>query len=173
MTTDFDRAMVLYRQSRFDLAERFFRGFLAVDPKSWLAHAYIAYCLAEQRRTKQAVEEGREAVRLAPEAAFAYYVLAKALFQAKTLTAAQRAIDEAIRLDPSRVCYFSLKAAILFDRRRRRAALACAQSGLRIASCMRVPRGQILLHFPGPRAAAPILAGRWVMVTGKATGWPR
>jgi len=132
MSADFDRGLVLFGQSRFDLAEAFFRQATTAEPGSWGVHAFLAYCLGVNKRVEPALREAAEAVRLGPEQGWAFHALAKARLSAKILNKAEEAINEALRLEPRAVEHHALKSAILFTRRRWLRALACAEAGLTI-----------------------------------------
>ena len=50
MSTAFQRGIVLFNQSRYDLADREFRQELAESPDNPLAHAFLALCLTESKQ---------------------------------------------------------------------------------------------------------------------------
>ncbi|MBX6315032.1 MAG: tetratricopeptide repeat protein [Isosphaeraceae bacterium] len=130
MSAYLDRALVLYQQSRFDLAERELRRSLADDPDHPVAHALLAFCLASAKRLAEALDEAQTAIRLAPGLPFAHYALATVLYDQRRLPEAEEAIQEAIRLDPEDADHFTVLAAIQFDRRRWAEALKAADQGL-------------------------------------------
>ena len=100
MSARLDRGLMLFQQSRYELAEKEFRGALAEDPQNAMSHAFLAYCLTERGLHDEAEQEGKEAVQLAPDAAFTHYVLARVFYNRDLYPEAERAIFEAIRLDP-------------------------------------------------------------------------
>ncbi|HXG10576.1 MAG TPA: tetratricopeptide repeat protein [Gemmataceae bacterium] len=132
MAQHFERALVLFEQSRYDLAERELRQELASDPDHPMAHALLALCLSERKQFAEATQEARRAVVLAPDQAFAHYALARVYYDRDRYDEAEEALDEAIRLDPENATYFSLRAGIRFERRDWQGAREAAEEGLRI-----------------------------------------
>jgi tetratricopeptide (TPR) repeat protein len=130
MSTSLQRGIVLYNQSRYDLADREFRRELAEAPDNAMAHAFLALCLSEQDRHDEALHEAGEAVRLEPDEAFGHYVRGRVLHQQDRLKEAEAAAREAIRLDPDDADYHGLLAAVEMGRRRWAAALEAAERGL-------------------------------------------
>jgi tetratricopeptide (TPR) repeat protein len=130
MAASLDRALVLYQQSRFDLAERELRQTLAEDPDSPLAHALLSFCLSGRKRHDEAIGEAERAVALAPGLPLVHHALASALYHQDKLTEAESAIGEAIRLDPTEADYFALLASIHLEQRRPDDARKAAEEGL-------------------------------------------
>jgi tetratricopeptide (TPR) repeat protein len=125
-----ERGLLLYEQSRYELAETELRNALAANPHDAYAHALLALCLMERKQAKDATEEARQAVHLAPDFPFAHYALAKVWYERDHYDEAQQAVEEAIRLDPSDPDYRFLLGAIHFDERRFQDALRLAEEGL-------------------------------------------
>jgi tetratricopeptide (TPR) repeat protein len=125
-----ERGVLLYQQSRYDLAETELRQALAAEPDDAHAHALLALCLIERKQLEDATEEARQAVHLAPDFSFAHYALAKVWYERNHYDEAQAAIDEAIRLDPDDADYRFVLSAIHFDERRWEDALSTAEEGL-------------------------------------------
>jgi tetratricopeptide (TPR) repeat protein len=132
MSGNLDRALLLYNQSRYELAEREVRQSLSDDPDHPVAHAVLAFCLAGRKQFDEARQEAERAVALAPWFPFVHYARAKVLYQQDRLPEAEDALAEAIRLDPGDPDQFALRASIQFDRRRWDDALASAEQGLAI-----------------------------------------
>jgi tetratricopeptide (TPR) repeat protein len=130
MPARFDRAMLLFRQSRYDLAERELRSALADDPNDPLGHAFLALCLVERDDHTEATREAFEAIRLEPDLDLAHFAMGVAMLRRNRLDDADRAVEEAIRLDPTDPDYYSLQASIRMHRRRWADALASAEKGL-------------------------------------------
>ncbi len=63
------------KAERFDLAEKAFRGAIAVNPENKRAHLNLAVVLAQRGELDAAEESAREALRLDPEYGFAYFNL--------------------------------------------------------------------------------------------------
>jgi tetratricopeptide (TPR) repeat protein len=130
MNPALQRALLLYQQSRFDLAENELRRALADDPDEGYAHALLALCLAEREQFPEASEEAQRAVHLGPDDPFAHYATAKVWYDRNHLDAAADAIAESIRLDPADADHHSLLAAVRFDQKRWQDALDSAEQGL-------------------------------------------
>jgi len=130
VNADLQRAILLYQQSRHELAEEALRRALAVEPDESYAHALLALCLVAREQFKEATGEAQRSVHLAPDTPFPHYALAKVLFDRDHLDEAVAAIEESIRLDPEDADYYSLLAAIRFNQRRWQEALAAAEQGL-------------------------------------------
>lgn len=130
MSPSLQRAMILYQQSRFDLAERELRQALADDPNDPTAHALLALCLSGRDEQTEATREAQEAIRLGPDRELGHYALATALFHRHRWEEAESAIAEAIRLDPTDADHYALLGAIRMNRRQWREALAAAEQGL-------------------------------------------
>ena len=124
------RGLLLFQQSRYEMAEAEFRQALGREPGDAGTHALLALCLLERKQLDEATNEAREAVGLAPELPFAHYALAKVWYERDRLDEARAAIDEAIRLDPEDPDFRFLLSAIHFDRRRWEDALRAAEQGL-------------------------------------------
>jgi tetratricopeptide (TPR) repeat protein len=132
MSAHFDRALVLFEQSRHDLAEQELRQALAADPDHAFAHALLALCLSERKQYQEATEEAKTAIHLAPDVPFAHYALASTLAARDRLQEAADVIREAIRLNPEDADYFALLAAIRFEQRRWSETLEAADQGLQL-----------------------------------------
>jgi tetratricopeptide (TPR) repeat protein len=128
------RAIVLFQQSRLDLAETELRQALATDPHDAYAHALLALSLAHREQFKEATEEAQQAIHLAPDFAFAHYALASIWHDRNHLPEATASIEEAIRLDPADSDYHALLAQIRLDQRQWPGALEAAERGLALDS---------------------------------------
>lgn len=125
-----DRAGVLIRQGRHDLAEHELRQHLGAEPGDAYATALLAHCLLGQEKRADAEEAARAAVGLEPEMPFAHFVLARVLTDRNRPDEADVAIREALRLDPNDPDHHAVRAAIAMARRRWREALEAAEAGL-------------------------------------------
>jgi tetratricopeptide (TPR) repeat protein len=130
MNAHYDRALLLYQQSRYDLAGEELRQELAEEPNNASAHALLALCLCNRKDFPAATREAEEAIRLAPDVAFTHYALAYALYHRDLLQQAEAAIQQALELAPWDADYHALLASIRFDQRRWPDALAAAEQGL-------------------------------------------
>lgn len=130
MTQNLQRALLLFEQSRFDLAESELRQALATEPQEAHAHAMLALCLARREEFQEATAEAQQAIHLAPDMAFAHYALADILRDRNRPEEALAAVEEALRLEPEDADYCALLAQIRLDLRQWPAALEAAERGL-------------------------------------------
>jgi tetratricopeptide (TPR) repeat protein len=129
-----ERALLLYGQSRHELAEAELRQALTSEPGDACAHSLLALCLAKREQFQDATSEAQQAIHLQPDFPFAHYANAHVLFDRNRLKEARAAIEEAIRLDSGDADYFSLLAAIHCREANWKEALAAAESGLQFNS---------------------------------------
>jgi Tfp pilus assembly protein PilF len=130
MDKSLQRALVLFEQNRYDLAEQELRQALAADPNVALAHAYLALCLSERKQFTEATEAARTAIHLEPDAPFAHYVLSRVLLDRDRPDEAEVAIDEAIRLDPGDANYHAMRSQARLAQKEWTGALEAAEEGL-------------------------------------------
>lgn len=130
MNPNLERALLLFQQSRHDLAEAELRQALAADPHEPYAHAVLGLCLAHREQFEEATDEARQAIHLAPDFPFAHYAHARVMFDRNRLPEALGAINEAIRLNPEDADQYALLANIHLREVRWRAALEAAEQGL-------------------------------------------
>src|SRR5262245_18242691 len=131
MGVHLQRALILYEQSRFDLAEQEVRRALEGEPDSATAHAVLGLCLAERGQNREAMWSAQEAVAREPDLPFAHYALASILQDRERLDEAQQSILEAIRLDPKNTNYLAQLASIRCDQGRWQDALEATEESLR------------------------------------------
>ena len=130
MNPHLERALLLFQQSRHELAEAELRQALADDPHQPYAHALLGLCLAHREQFDAATEEVRQAIHLAPDFPFAHYAHAHVMFDRNRLPEALGAINEAIRLNPEDADQYALLANIHLRETRWREALEAAEQGL-------------------------------------------
>lgn len=130
MNPNLERGLLLFQQSRHELAEEQLRQALAVEPDDAYAHALLALCLASREQSKDATAEAQQAIHLQPDFPFAHYAHARVLLDRNRLDEAQAAIEEAIRLDPDDADYLSLLSSVHYREARWKEALAVAERGL-------------------------------------------
>jgi Tfp pilus assembly protein PilF len=126
----FQRALVLFEQSRLDLAEPEVRQALVADPDNALAHAMLSICLLEREDWNGATDEARTAVRLGPDSPFSHATLARVLANRQYLDEALESAEESLRLDPTDADTYALLSLIHTQRRDWTAALNMAEQGL-------------------------------------------
>src|SRR5688500_16372498 len=68
-----ERGLLLYQQSRYEMAEAELRQALGVEPNDAYAHALLALCLIERKQADDATAEAQQAIHLAPDMPFAHY----------------------------------------------------------------------------------------------------
>ncbi len=132
MGVHYERARLLFRQGRYDLAERELREELAETQHDGQTHSFLGRCLARRNLLNEALEECEEGVRLAPDLPYTHYMLALTRIDAGRSKEAEAAILEALRLDPRNPEILSWLAWLQFQRGDRRGALATADEGLAI-----------------------------------------
>jgi tetratricopeptide (TPR) repeat protein len=132
MGVHLERALILFEQSRFDLAEQEVRRDLEAEPDNATAHALLGLCLAERGEHRQAMWTAQEAVTREPDLPFAHYALASILQDRERLDEASAVIEEAIRLDPKNTNFLAQLASVRFDQGRWQDALEISEQGLRI-----------------------------------------
>ena len=132
MNPSFERGLLLYEQSRHELAEAEFRRALAEDPNDAYTHALLGLCLAEREEFKEATDEAQQAVHLLPDFGFAHYALARIWHDRGYDAEALASVTEALRLDPAAPGYFALLASIHMREARWQQALEAAENGLRL-----------------------------------------
>jgi tetratricopeptide (TPR) repeat protein len=130
MNQNLERALLLYQQSRYDMAETELRQALAAEPHDAYAHALLALCLAHREKFQEATDEAQQAIHLEPDFPFAHYAHAHVLYDRNRFPDALTVINEAIRLEPDDADYFALLANIHFQERRWQNALDAAEQGL-------------------------------------------
>jgi tetratricopeptide (TPR) repeat protein len=124
------RALLLYQQARYDLAEVELRHALSLDPQHAHAHALLALTLMHRKQLEEATSEAKEAIHVAPDYAFAHYALAKVWYERNRARESRAAIEEAIRLDVENPDYRFLLGAIHYDAKRWKEALQAIEEGL-------------------------------------------
>jgi tetratricopeptide (TPR) repeat protein len=132
MGVHLERALILFEQSRFDLAEQEVRRDLESEPDNATAHALLSLCLAERGEHRQAMWTAQEAVTREPDLPFAHYALASILQDRERLDEASVAIEEAIRLDPKNTNFLAQLASIRLDQGRWPDVLEITEQGLRM-----------------------------------------
>lgn len=134
MSRHVERARLLFRQNRLELAEGELRQALAENPDEPEAHALLALCLLAKKEWNDATHEAERAIHLAPDMSYSYFVLAVVLAGRQRIDEADKAIREAIRLDPFDPDYFATLSELLIFRARWPEAAAAAEQGLEVES---------------------------------------
>ncbi len=127
-----DRAILLYQQSRYDLAEKELRRELAANPGHARAHGLLAVSLAHQEKYREAIQEARQAIHLGPDDGFGHYALATIFDRQDKLKEAEAAVGEAIRLEPENYYYLGLLSSLHMQQSRWQKGLEAAERALSI-----------------------------------------
>lgn len=162
MPMHFDRALLLYEQSRYELAEQELRRALGEEPGDASSHALLALCLSHRNDHAAATREAEDAVGLAPDMAFTHYALASVLAKQGRDADAALAIETSLELDPTNAAYYQLLAAIRLDQGDGNAALSAAERGLAVqpdhVGCVNL-RAMALVKLGRKAEASAALAG--------------
>ena len=130
MGSHVERALLLLRQGRYDMAEESLSLELAASPDAALPHALLALCRSEKGHHPSAITEAKAAISGEPDNAYFHYVHAKVLHAADRNAEALGAVEEAIRLDPEDADYSSLLGSLRFEKKDWKGALEAADEGL-------------------------------------------
>ena len=130
MNVNLERALLLFQQTRYDLAEAELRQSLGTEPDNAYAHALLGLCLAHREQFQEASTETQQAIHLSPDFPFAHYALAHVYYDRNRFSEALAAINEAIRLDPENADQYALLANVHLQEHRWREALNAAEQGL-------------------------------------------
>ena len=129
-----EAARQLIHAQRPELAERELRRWLAEHPEWVDGHALLGWCLAVQKRAKEALESAREAVRLAPDWPYAHASLAEVYLRLGRNRDAERSARTALEMGTfDTTCHALLSAALLNQPWRRMAAEALREADFGLA----------------------------------------
>jgi tetratricopeptide (TPR) repeat protein len=126
----YDRACLLAKQQRYDLAVQEGLKMLAQSPDSDRAYNILAFCYARQQRPEEALTAANQAIALAPSQSFNVYRLADVHHKAKSSALAAEAIASALAMEPTKAIYCSLAASIAYQQGKTAEALQFAERGL-------------------------------------------
>jgi Flp pilus assembly protein TadD len=85
MNPNLERAILLFQQSRYEMAETELAQALGIDPHDAYAHALLGLCLAQRDQFEDATAEVRQAIHLQPDFPFAHYAHARVFVSAEPL----------------------------------------------------------------------------------------
>jgi tetratricopeptide (TPR) repeat protein len=125
-----DRALLLFQQSRFQLAEQEVRRVLSETPNDPGAHALLGMCLAHQEKLDEAQREVEEAIARAPDWAYTHNCRSLVLEHRRRFAEAEKSAREAVRLEPLDADYRARLAATLFRQEKWRETYDAAMEGL-------------------------------------------
>jgi len=127
-----ERALLLYRQGRHDMAAAELRDDIAKDPDNSLAYCFLALSLRELKQFDAAQAAADRARELEPNDSFTHFVMSRVMQSRNLHTEALAAIDVAIKLDPEDKHYYLQRASIRIDQDKWAEALADSEESLRI-----------------------------------------
>lgn len=126
-----ERAGLLIAQNRHEDAIGELQRLLAAEPDNARAHAWLGYCIAQDRdRLREAAREVEQAVHLDPDDPLVFYLQAVICEYRNQTGEALTAIERSIQLDPVHADFFGLKAGLLGRLNRWEDALQAAETGL-------------------------------------------
>lgn len=131
MGPHFQRGQALFELKRYWQAIEAYQAELAANPEAPLAYATMAAAYINLNRTNDADHSIQRALKLAPDLAYAHYILSFVHERRRNLSDAERAIAESVRLEPS-VNAFYQWALIALKRGRPAEALAATQQALQL-----------------------------------------
>lgn len=126
----FDRAILLFEQRRYELAEEVLRQELLANPEEAQTHALLALTLAEQEKKQEAFRTAQHAIHLAPDQAYMYYTLARVLERQDKYKEAKPVIEQSLQLAPQDSHAWALLASLHFQARNWEETLKSAEQGL-------------------------------------------
>lgn len=130
MTAHLERARLLISQRRMEMAEKELGLSMAQDPNNPIAHALLAFCLADRKQFETATSHARQAIGLGPDVPFTHYTLAHVMLARNRLEEAEAAAAEAIDLAPLNPDFHELLGRIRFTGGRWEAAKQSADEAL-------------------------------------------
>ncbi|MCE9534675.1 MAG: tetratricopeptide repeat protein [Planctomycetes bacterium] len=132
MNPHFERAQLLFQQSRFDHAEESLRRSLAADPDHAWSHALLALCLLHSKEYQEATAEAERAIGASPDLPVAHYALASVFLARNRPEDAEKVAKQAVELNPYDADLHQLLGATYMELRRWPSALEEAEEGLRL-----------------------------------------
>ena len=140
MSQPLNRALHLFRISRYADAELELRRALAEQPHNPQAHALLGLCLAKQEKLPEAQAEVEQAITLAPDWDHAHYCRSVVLQERRRYADAEAAAREALRLSPGDPNNYARLAITLYCQGKWQDSLDAALAGLQYdaehADCM-------------------------------------
>ncbi|MEZ6119448.1 MAG: tetratricopeptide repeat protein [Pirellulaceae bacterium] len=132
MNVHLDRALLLFQQSRFEMAADEARQAILEDSSDVLAHSVLALCLSESKRYVEATSEAELAIHSGPDNYFGYYAMAHVLYDRNMFRHAQQVVERSIQLNPFFCDGFALLGSIGLRQKRWQDAVDAANQGLQI-----------------------------------------
>ena len=130
MSFSYDKAMILYEQKRYDLAQPLLEEHLADRPDDGEALAYLALCQMRCGKVKSAWEQAQRAVDAQPDHGTPHYALALVARKRKRYKEAFQSINTALRASPDNADYLAFLGLLHLDKKSHAEALSAAETGL-------------------------------------------
>ena len=125
-----EKALLLFEQSRYDMAASELHSELTDNPYEARAYALLGLCLNMQQKYEQATESAKSAIALSPDLPFTHYVLGYIACDRNQFQEAESSLQEAIRLNPAESSYFALLARCKYNQKLWQNTLDAANQGL-------------------------------------------
>ncbi len=132
MSVILDQARLLLEQGRPKDAEARIKQFLHEEPENDYALSLLARCLFDRKQFPEGIAVIRNAIALAPEESFYYYLLAFGYYQSDKPALAMDNLNKAIRLNPYHAEYYGLLSFLLLGEKDFKTALDKANEGLAV-----------------------------------------
>lgn len=108
----YERARLAMSAGNLDLAIETLKELLADEPDEAQAHAWLSFCLLDQRRVHAAEVEARTATALDPDAEVAHLAMGRVLMAARKLDEAERHLSLLLERAPSDPSYLRAYAEL-------------------------------------------------------------
>jgi tetratricopeptide (TPR) repeat protein len=132
MTIHFERAKLLYGQSRYEMSLKELQQALAESLENVEVYTLMALCLSALKKSSEAIDTAKKAISFAPDWDYPHSVLAHVLSDDNQIDAALLAIKEAIRLNPDYFDYFTKLSHLYCRQELWDEALTAATMGLQM-----------------------------------------
>lgn len=126
------RADMLFRQGRYQEAEKELKSELAQNPTNHHALALLSSCYSERDEFDKALTTIKQALSISPSQTYFYRILANIYQKTDDLDQADKTILRAIELDPNSADNFLVKSHIEYRKKNWTKSLEFADKGLNI-----------------------------------------
>jgi tetratricopeptide (TPR) repeat protein len=130
MNTSQNKALLLYRQSRYKLAIEELLKSLDDFPDDSYSYALLALCFSDLKQFQEANEYTSKALELEPEDAFIHEVNARVLYAQNKFDESIDAINKSIHIDPGNADAFAILSKLLLSFRQFSKAIEAAETAL-------------------------------------------
>lgn len=133
MSQAYEKAIILYNQRRYDLAQPLFLEHLTDRPDDGEALAYLALAYVRTEKVKEAVETAQRAIDAQPDRALPHYAAAVIARKRKRYKDASKFIKDALAIDPDDTDYIAFAGLLHLDKKKFAEALKAAEVGLSLS----------------------------------------